>query len=98
MPGQKMSPDQLNDPGDPIGSLMSVQAQQSDLAGLSSSVTALAGSDGAAELGQLVSEGFTAASFYASNSHIAYPSWSPPDGKDNAIDTMVDIFARAIGR
>ncbi|WP_068165695.1 cutinase family protein [Rhodococcus phenolicus] len=97
MPGQKMSPDQLNDPGDPIGSLMSVQAQQSDLAGLSSSVTALAGSDGAAELGQLVSEGFTAASFYASNSHIAYPSWSP-DGKDNAIDTMVDIFARAIGR
>jgi hypothetical protein len=95
-PGQKMSPDQLHDPDDPIGSLMSVQAQNSDLAGLSSSVMALASSDDAAELGQLVSEGFTAASFYASNSHIAYPSWSP-DGKDNAIDTMVNIFARAIG-
>ncbi|MCK8674570.1 cutinase family protein [Rhodococcus sp. HM1] len=95
-PGQKMSPDQLHDPGDPIGSLMAVHPQDSDLAGLSQSVMALASSDGAAEIGQLVSEGFTAASFYASNSHIAYPSWSP-DGKDNAIDTMVNIFAKAIG-
>lgn len=95
-PGQKMSPEQLHNPGDPIGSLMSVQAQDSDLAGLSRSVMALASSDGAAELGQLVSDGFTAASFYASNSHIAYPSWAP-DGKDNAIDTMVTIFAKAIG-
>ncbi|WP_248846277.1 cutinase family protein [Rhodococcus pyridinivorans] len=95
-PGQKMSPDQLHDPGDPIGSLMAVQAQDSDLAGLGQSVMTLASSDGAAELGQLVAEGFTAASFYASNSHIAYPSWSP-DGKDNAIDTMVNVFAKAIG-
>ncbi len=95
-PGQKMSPDQLHDPGDPIGSLMSVQAQDSDLAGLSQSVMTLASSDSAAELGQLVAEGFTAASFYASNSHIAYPSWSP-DGRDNAIDTMVKVFAKAIG-
>ncbi|MGW0021614.1 cutinase family protein [Rhodococcus sp. NPDC003382] len=95
-PGQKMSPDQLHDPGDPIGSLMAVHPQDSDLAGLSQSVMALASSDGAAEIGQLVSEGFTAASFYASNSHITYPSWSP-DGKDNAIDTMVNIFAKAIG-
>ncbi len=95
-PGQKMSPDQLHDPGDPIGSLMSVQAQDSDLAGLGQSVMTLASSDSAAELGQLVAEGFTAASFYASNSHIAYPSWSP-DGRDNAIDTMVKVFAKAIG-
>ncbi|WP_226949902.1 cutinase family protein [Rhodococcus rhodochrous] len=95
-PGQKMSPDQLHDPGDPIGSLMSVQAQDSDLAGLGQSVMTLASSDSAAELGQLVAEGFTAASFYASNSHIAYPSWSP-DGRDNAIDTMVKFFAKAIG-
>ncbi|WAL49917.1 cutinase family protein [Rhodococcus pyridinivorans] len=95
-PGQKMSPDQLHDPGDPIGSLMSVQAQDSDLAGLGQSVMTLASSDSAAELGQLVAEGFTAASFYASNSHIAYPSWSP-DGKDNAIDTIVNVFAKAIG-
>ncbi|UTT51214.1 cutinase family protein [Rhodococcus gordoniae] len=95
-PGQKMSPDQLHDPGDPIGSLMSVQAQDSDLAGLSQSVMTLASSDSAAELGQLVAEGFTAASFYASNSHIAYPSWSP-DGRDNAIDTMVKVLAKAIG-
>ncbi|WP_307854248.1 cutinase family protein [Rhodococcus sp. B50] len=94
-PGQKMSPDQLHDPGDPIGSLMSVQAQDSDLAGLGQSVMTLASSDSAAELGQLVAEGFTAASFYASNSHIAYPSWSP-DGRDNAIDTMVKVFAKAI--
>ncbi|MCZ4627190.1 MULTISPECIES: cutinase family protein [Rhodococcus] len=95
-PGQKMSPDQLHDAGDPIGSLMSVQAQDSDLAGLGQSVMTLASSDSAAELGQLVAEGFTAASFYASNSHIAYPSWSP-DGRDNAIDTMVKVFAKAIG-
>ncbi|QOH59764.1 cutinase family protein [Rhodococcus rhodochrous] len=95
-PGLKMSPDQLHDPGDPIGSLMAVQAQDSDLAGLGQSVMTLASSDGAAELGQLVAEGFTAASFYASNSHIAYPSWSP-DGRDNAIDTMVKVFAKAIG-
>ncbi|WP_232333484.1 cutinase family protein [Rhodococcus sp. p52] len=95
-PGQKMSPDQLHDPGDPIGSLMAVQAQDSDLAGLGQSVMTLASSDSAAELGQLVAEGFTAASFYASNSHIAYPSWSP-DGRDNAIDTMVKVFAKAIG-
>ncbi|WP_301849435.1 cutinase family protein [Rhodococcus pyridinivorans] len=95
-PGQKMSPEQLHDPGDPIGSLMAVQAQDSDLAGLSQSVMTLASSDSAAELGQLVAEGFTAASFYASNSHIAYPSWSP-DGRDNAIDTMVNVSAKAIG-
>lgn len=95
-PGQKMSPEQLHDPGDPIGSLMAVQAQDSDLAGLSQSVMALASSDSAAELGQLVAEGFTAASFYASNSHIAYPSWSP-GGTGTAIDTMVNLFAKAIG-
>ncbi|MDV6296928.1 cutinase family protein [Rhodococcus aetherivorans] len=95
-PGQKMSPDQLHDPGDPIGSLMAVQVQDSDLAGLSRSVMALASSDDAVELGQLVTEGFTAASFYASNSHIAYPSWSP-DGTGTAIDTMVNLFAKAIG-
>ncbi|MFE2123567.1 cutinase family protein [Rhodococcus aetherivorans] len=95
-PGQKMSPEQLHDPGDPIGSLMAVQAQDSDLAGLGQSVMSLASSDDAAELGQLVAEGFTAASFYASNSHIAYPSWSP-DGTGTAIDTMVNLFAKAIG-
>lgn len=95
-PGQKMSPEQLHDPGDPIGSLMAVQVQDSDLAGLSRSVMSLASSDSAVELGQLVAEGFTAASFYASNSHIAYPSWSP-DGTGTAIDTMVNLFAKAIG-
>ncbi|WP_260502223.1 cutinase family protein [Rhodococcus aetherivorans] len=95
-PGQKRSPEQLHDPGDPIGALMAVQARDSDLAGLGRSVAALASSDDAAELGQLVKEGFTAASFYASNAHIAYPSWSP-EGSGTALDTMVSIFAEAIG-
>lgn len=95
-PGQKMSADQLHAPADPMGALMAVQAKDSDLVGLGTSAMALADSDGAAAVAQLVSEGFTAANFYASNSHVSYPNWSP-DGKSNALDAMVQIFSRSIG-
>ncbi|QDQ99528.1 cutinase family protein (plasmid) [Tomitella fengzijianii] len=76
---------------------MGQQAAASDLVGLGQSVAAAATSDGAADLAQLVDAGFTAATFYGSQVHQKYTTWSPRGDGTPATAVMAGKFRDAIG-
>lgn len=94
--GEKTPAAQLHAGPDALTAQMGQQASASDLVGLGHSAVQAATSEDAADLGQLVDAGFTAATFYGSQVHQKYTSWSPT-GDGSATDVLVAKFRSAIG-
>ncbi len=95
--GQETPASQLHSGPTALTAQMGQQAAASDLVGLGQSVATAATSDGAADLAQLVDAGFTAATFYGSQVHQKYTTWSPRGDGTPATAVMVNKFREAIG-
>jgi hypothetical protein len=74
------------------------QAQNMDLGGLTTSLTAMAGSQGAQDLATLVDQGLNAATFYASGSHAKYGELTVDNSGRNALQWLSDWFGIQIQR
>ncbi|MBC7299784.1 cutinase family protein [Nocardia salmonicida] len=79
-------------------STITKQAENFDLSGLTNSVASMAQSQGASDLATLVSEGLTAASFFAGGSHTSYGNLVVDNAGRTAIQWMSDWINLQIGR
>lgn len=95
--GEKTPAAQLHAGPDALTRQMGQQASASDLVGLGQSAVQAATSEDAADLGQLVDAGFTAASFFGSQVHQKYTSWAPRGDGAPATAVMAGQFREAIG-
>ena len=82
----------------PVGSVISTQAQTLDLAGLAGSVSTMARWRGAEDLAAVVGEGLNAASFFASGAHQSYQSLVVDNAGRNAIQWVSDWLNLQITR
>lgn len=74
------------------------QAQNMDLSGLTSSLTTMAGSQGAEDLATLVGQGLEAASFYTSGAHTNYGELTVDNSGRSALQWLSDWFGIQIQR
>ena len=74
------------------------QAQNMDLSGLTSSLTTMAGSQGAEDLATLVGQGLEAASFYTSGAHTNYGELTVDNSGRSALEWLSDWFGIQIQR
>ncbi len=95
--GEQTPASELHSGPSALTAQMGQQAKSSDLVGLGQSVVQAATSDGAKDLAQLVDAGFTAATFYGSQVHQKYTSWSPLGNGEPATAVMAGKFREAIG-
>lgn len=95
---QKTDPGTLGSATEVSGQAATVvnQAQGKDLAGLAGSLTGLAGSQGAQDLTTLVSQGLDAASFFASGTHVKYPTLTVDKHGRSATQWLSDWLIKAI--
>ncbi len=95
-PGAKMSPELLGAGATTEQVQLASSLQGRDISGLVSNLGGLASSQGAQDLGELLNEGLSAASFFASNVHNTYDS-RPIAGGRTAIDFLYSFFRQALG-
>lgn len=95
---KKTSPDLLGTQSNALATTVSKQTQSLDLAGLTGSLTQMASSQGADDLATLVSEGLSAASFFASGVHTAYGSMVVDNAGRTAIQWLADWLNLQIER
>ncbi|MDI9980216.1 cutinase, partial [Rhodococcus sp. IEGM 1307] len=94
----KTDPALLGKQTNPVGNAITTQAQTLDLAGLAGSVSTMAQSQGAEDLAQVVGEGLTAASFFASGAHQSYQNLVVDNAGRNAIQWVSDWLNLQITR
>ena len=94
----KTDPALLGKQANPVGNAITTQGQALDLAGLASSVSTMARSQGAEDLAQVVGEGLTAASFFASGAHQSYQNLVVDNAGRNAIQWVSDWLNLQITR
>ncbi|WP_016881294.1 MULTISPECIES: cutinase family protein [unclassified Rhodococcus (in: high G+C Gram-positive bacteria)] len=94
----KTDPALLGKQANPVGNAITTQAQSLDLAGLASSVSTMARSQGAEDLAAVVGEGLTAASFFASGAHQSYQNLVVDNAGRNAIQWVSDWLNLQITR
>ncbi|PQP15938.1 cutinase family protein [Rhodococcus opacus] len=94
----KTDPALLGNQTNPVGNAITTQAQTLDLAGLAGSVSTMARSQGAEDLAQVVGEGLTAASFFASGAHQSYQNLVVDNAGRNAIEWVSDWLNLQITR
>lgn len=95
-PGAKMSPEMLGAGATTEQVQLASSLQGRDIGGLVNNLGGLASSQGAQDLGELLNEGLSAASFFASNVHNTYDS-RPLAGGRTAIDFLYSFFRQALG-
>lgn len=86
----KTSPELLGKTTNSDASSITSAAEKLDLAGLAGSVTQIAQSQGADDLATLVSDGLTAATFFASGTHQSYGSLVVDNAGRNAVQWITD--------
>jgi hypothetical protein len=94
----KTSPQLLGTQSNEAVTSITDSAQKLDLAGLTGSLTQMAASPGADDLATLVSDGLTAATFFASGAHQSYGSMVVDNAGRNAIDWLSDWLNLQIER
>lgn len=94
----KTSPQLLGQQSNPAVTSITDSAEKLDLAGLTGSLTQMAASPGADDLATLVSDGLTAATFFASGAHQSYGSMVVDNAGRNAIDWLSDWLNLQIER
>lgn len=94
----KTSPDLLGKQNDAVVTNITSQAANLDLPALADSVTKLSQTQGADDLIDLVSEGISAASFFASGAHTNYNSLVVDNAGRNAVQWLSDWMNLQIGR
>ncbi|WP_158608051.1 cutinase family protein [Nocardia panacis] len=92
----ELVPTLLGFAGIAVNTLVGSSDHGADVQGLARSATDLAGKNGADALGQLVSEGFSAASFFASGVHQGYDHYVVDGDGRTAIQWLVDWFSNRI--
>ncbi len=99
--GTKTDPAKLGQPTESSqsGQAITAQTQAGDLGGLASSLTSLAGSQGADALAGLASEGMKAAAFFGSNVHTVAYTNDPVDSQgNNTLQDMSNYFSQQISK
>ncbi|MGB7234876.1 MAG: cutinase family protein [Rhodococcus sp. (in: high G+C Gram-positive bacteria)] len=94
----KTSPQLLGTQSNESVTSITDSANKLDLAGLTGSLTQMASSPGADDLATLVSDGLTAATFFASGAHQSYGSMVVDNAGRNAIDWLSDWLKLQIER